>query len=278
MHDVLDEQARHYLRWVSTQAHLVTADEEKTLARRARRGDLVAKRKLAQANLRLVIHVAKRYIGKGADFLDLVQEGNVGLMKAVEKFNPNLGFRFSTYATWWIRQAIGQAFADHDRPMRLPNHAQEAVNRLQRTRQQLQESLGRQPHPAELAQAMGCSLKKLHRLEQAAHKPLSLEAEPTQPEGQSLADSIEDVRWAPEQVFLNQHKADLVRRAVESHLSERERAVIHQRYGFNTGGKKQTLEALGTQLGVTRECVRQTELRALARLRNLQTLQHLLED
>lgn len=268
---VLETTAVHYLRKVSAESELVSAEEEVALAHRIARGDEAAKRQLVQANLRLVISMAKRYAGRGADFMDLVQEGNLGLLKAVEKFDYRRGFRFSTYATWWIRQYIYQAFADHDRPIRLPGHVLDGLAKYRRARQTLQRELGRPATEAELAQAMGVSVRKVQTLGRVSQRTLSLDMELTLKDGntQTLGETIEDEGPSAEAVFSRQKAMANLRRALHEHLQPREREVLDLRFGLShLEEKKWTLEEIGKKYGVTRECIRQTEIRALRKLRD----------
>jgi RNA polymerase primary sigma factor len=316
-----------YLRKVARHSERVSPADELLLAQRIEAGDLLAKRTLVQANLRLVLHVAKRYAGKGADFADLVQEGNLGLMKAVEKFNYRLGYRFSTYAVWWIHQSVGKAFAEHDRLIRLPGHVVDRVNQLRKLKEQWAAQQGHglleedtvsdtQAHPADVdetetlsqeatwAQAMGVTLKKIQQLNQLTQKMLSLEAE-TQPNSggggrdehsQTLADTLSDDRWQPEKDWVVNARPRLLARAMQAHLTERERDILCLRFGLklhganvldlqwanptasSQHGEKATLEAIGQNFGVTRECIRQTERRALGKLRQSPFLHQLMED
>ena len=266
----LEETAVQYLKRVSGRSGLISQDEEVALAKRIEQGDIYAKRKLVQANLRLVIYIAKKYAGRGANFMDLVQEGNVGLLKAVDKFNYRLGYKFSTYATWWIKQAIMQAFAEHDRPIRLPGHVIDHIAKLKRLQQQMQETLDRQPTEDELAKAMALSLKKVQQLSRIAQRTLSLESEMVMKDGntQPLGETLEDDRFNPEKDFHRQRSLGMLREALMYHLNPKEREILTLRYGLDhSQEKKITLEELGKRYGVTRECIRQTEIRALRKLR-----------
>lgn len=283
-----EDAAIRYMRDISRQSGLLSREEETELARRVAQGDLQAKRKLAQANLRLVISIAKRYAGRGAAFMDLVQEGNVGLMRAIEKFDYRRGFKFSTYATWWIKQSVFQAFAEHDRPIRLPGHVIDSVCKLRKARHDFREQHDRAPSDAELALILNLSVKKVQHLTRMAQRMMSLEAEITQRDGntQTLGDTIEDDRFVDPESALHKHRSlQLLQLALVSHLDEREREVISKRYGLRTGSllnenekkDKMTLEEIGKLYGVTRECIRQTEIRALRKLRRSEFLQHLAE-
>ena len=267
----LKELAVHYLSRVSKTSDLISAEEEIALAKRIGQGDIDAKRKLTQANLRLVISIAKRYSGRGASFMDLVQEGNVGLLKAVEKFNPRLGYRFSTYATWWIRQSIFQAFSEHDRPIRLPGHVVDAITKLRRATEILKERLDHHPTDDELAAHLGISAKKVKQLAQASRRTLSLESETILKDGntQTLGETLEDDAPTPEQQLHHARTLRMLRLALTEHLDERERDVLNLRFALDERfDKKLTLEEIGKRYGVTRECIRQTEIRALKKLRH----------
>jgi RNA polymerase primary sigma factor len=266
-----------YLRNVSRYSKPVSSSEELALAKRVAQGDLVARRRLIQANLRLVIKIAKRYLRPGVSFMDLIQEGNLGLIKAVERFNYRLGYRFSTYATWWIKQSVLKAFAEHDRPIRLPGHVIDSLAKLKRIKPQLEAKLNRQPSSEELSEALGVSVKKLRHLEQLSQKTMSLEAESLMKDGnsQSLGDLLEDEKCIHIDDVLWQNDAlQNVRQAFTASLKPREQAVIAMRFGLRVemAGKmataqRMTLADIGKQFGVTRECVRQTELRAINKLK-----------
>jgi RNA polymerase primary sigma factor len=286
--EAIEDAAVWYMRSVSKKSNLLTREEEIELAKRIEQGDLVAKRKLAQANLRLVISVAKRYAGRGATFMDLVQEGNLGLMKAIDKFNYRLGYKFSTYATWWIKQSVFLAFAEHDRPIRLPGHVIDHVIKLRKARQTLKEQLNRPATDAELAAHMKVSVRKVQQLTRASQRMMSLEAEVTMKDGntQTLGDTIEDDRFAdPDQTYHLNTSLTQLRLALLNHLDDRERDVLFKRYGIrqipvaSVSGdqKKMTLEEIGKIYGVTRECIRQTEIRAIRKLRASSFLQQLID-
>lgn len=285
---LLEDLAVWYMRSVTRQSDLLTREEEVALARKIEQGDLAAKRKLAQANLRLVISIAKRYAGRGATFMDLVQEGNLGLMKAIDKFNYRLGYKFSTYATWWIKQSVFQAFAEHDRPIRLPGHVIDSVIKLRKAREELKDRLDRPATDAELSTRLGMSLKKIQHLSRISQRMMSLEMEITLKDGntQTLGETIEDDRFAePDQAVYKNKSLQMLKLALVSHLDERERDVISKRYGLLTAQAiegagepdKMTLEEIGKIYGVTRECIRQTEIRAIRKLRSSSFIQQLID-
>ncbi|WP_373532121.1 RNA polymerase sigma factor RpoD/SigA [Vampirovibrio sp.] len=286
--DFGEDTASWYLRAISAQSGLLSKEEELTLAQKIAQGDLSAKRKLARANLRLVISIAKRYTGRGASFMDLVQEGNLGLMKAIDKFNYRLGYRFSTYATWWIKQSVLQAFADHDRPIRLPGHVVDSVIKLRKARQVLKETLDRSATDTELASFLGVSIRKIEQLTRSSQKMMSLEAEMTLKDGntQTLGETIEDDRLPePDQNLHRDKSLQLLRMALLSHLDERERDILLKRYGIQPECNatqieepgRMTLEEIGKHYGVTRECIRQAEIRAIRKLRSSSFIQQLID-
>lgn len=286
--NTVEEAAAQYLRTVSKQSNLLSREAETELFKRLSKGDHQAKQKLAQANLRLVISIAKRYAGRGANFMDLVQEGNVGLMKAIDKFNYRLGYKFSTYASWWIKQAVFQAFSEHDRPIRLPGHVMDSVFKLRRARHTLQEQFGRQATDSELASHLKISVRKLQRITRAAQSMISLEAETLHKDGntQTLADTIEDERFQDPELILHKNSSlQALQLALACHLDEKERDVLLKRFGFETAQveskhsekSKMTLEEIGKLYGVTRECIRQTEIRAIQKLRQSSFLQQLID-
>ena len=257
---------REYLKEIGAIA-LLSPNEETELAKRSAQGDEAAKRQLVEANLRLVVSIAKRYVGRGMSFLDLVQEGNIGLMKAVEKFDYEKGYRLSTYATWWVKQAITRALADQGRTIRLPVHMVEAVNRLRRTQRDLAVKLGRDPSNKELGEAAGISEKRVEELLATSGDTVSLETPVGDEDGSSLGDFVAD---SDRESTEDQAESVLLREEIDSMLqglSEREREVIRLRFGLETG-KPMTLEEVGKKFNVTRERIRQIETAALRKLRN----------
>ena len=253
---------------------LLSAEEEVALAKRAEGGDLAAKERLIEANLRLVVSIAKRYLGRGLSLLDLIQEGNLGLMRAVEKFDYRRGFKFSTYATWWIRQAVTRALADQARTIRIPVHMVEASNRLLRVQRQLLCERNREPSPEEMAAALGITAQKVREMLRMIQPPISLES-PIGEQGDSqLGDFIEDEAAArpPEAAIESLRKDELA--ALLGMLSRRERAILELRFGL-AGEPPRTLEEVGRQFGVSRERIRQLENKTMARLRTCRDAQHL---
>jgi RNA polymerase primary sigma factor len=260
------DPVREYLREIG-RVPLLTAEEEVALAKRIERGDPAAKRHLIEANLRLVVSVARRYVGRGMLFLDLIQEGNVGLMRAVDKFDWRRGFKFSTYATWWIRQAITRGIADQARTIRVPVHMVETINRMSRTQRQLSQQLGRDPSDEELAEALEVTLDRLAHIRRVAQEPVSLEAPTRDEEEGELGHFIEDDEHArPVQATDRKLRREEVAQALEQ-LSHRERKVLELRYGLAVG-EPMTLEECGRHFGITRERIRQIEGRALLKLQN----------
>lgn len=265
----MDDPVRMYLREIG-RIQLLTADEEIELARKIVAGGkagLIAKRKLVQANLRLVVSIAKKYVGRGMLFLDLIQEGNLGLIRAAEKFDHERGYKFSTYATWWIRQAITRAIADQARTIRIPVHMVETINKLKKVTRKLAQDLSRKPKEEEIAEVMGISLTKLREIIKVAQEPLSLETPIGKEEDSRLGDFIED-READAPVMMVAHellREDLAE--VLRSLSPRERDVLRLRFGMDDG-RQRTLEEVGQLFGVTRERIRQIEAKALRKLRH----------
>ncbi len=265
----LDDPVRMYLREIG-RIKLLTADEEIDLARKIIQGGnvgAIAKRKLVQANLRLVVSIAKKYVGRGMLFLDLIQEGNLGLIRAAEKFDHERGYKFSTYATWWIRQAITRAIADQARTIRIPVHMVETINKLKKVTRKLAQELSRKPTEDELAQEMNISISKLREIIKVAQEPLSLETPIGKEEDSRLGDFIEDKDAdAPVKTVAHELlREDLAE--VLSGLSPRERDVLRLRFGMDDG-RQRTLEEVGQLFGVTRERIRQIEAKALRKLRH----------
>ncbi|MGQ9622445.1 MAG: RNA polymerase sigma factor RpoD [Candidatus Caldatribacteriaceae bacterium] len=262
----VDDPVKMYLKEIG-QVPLLTPEEEVELAKRIERGDIEAKKKLIEANLRLVVSIAKRYVGRGMLFLDLIQEGNLGLIRAVEKFDYRKGYKFSTYATWWIRQAITRAIADQARTIRIPVHMVETINKLVRTSRQLTQELGREPTPEEIAGRMGITPEKVRGILKTAQEPLSLETPIGEEEDSHLGDFIEDTGiMAPPQAASYSLLKEQLENVLNT-LTERERKVLKLRFGLEDG-KPHTLEEVGQIFGVTRERIRQIEAKALRKLRH----------
>jgi RNA polymerase primary sigma factor len=259
-----NDPVRMYLREIG-KVPLLTAEQEVSLAKRIERGDMDAKNQLIQANLRLVVSIARRYANRGLTLLDLIQEGNLGLIRAVEKFDYRRGFKFRTYATWWIRQAVSRALADQARTIRIPVHMVETINKLIRVQRQLLQDLGREPTPEEIASDMGLTPDKVREIQKISQEPVSLE-NPVGDEGDSqLGDFIEDDQAvAPSDAVGELMQGEDLSRVLEL-LTSRERRVLEMRYGL-TDGRPHTLEEVGVQFGVTRERIRQIEAKTLAKL------------
>lgn len=264
--DVADDSVRLYLREIG-KIPLLSAEEELALAQQVVAGDKGAKDKMAEANMRLVVSIAKRYVGRGLDLLDLVQEGNTGLLRAVEKFDPDKGFKFSTYATWWIRQAITRAIADQARTIRIPVHMVETINKLLRTQRRLTQEMNREPTNDEIAKEMEIDVDKVEHIMKIKQDISSLDASIRDDEEESvLSDFIEDEDTvSPEDSAANQLLKEQVN-GVLSALTEREQKIIKLRFGLEDG-KQHTLEEVGQEFAVTRERIRQIEAKALAKLR-----------
>ena len=262
----IDDHVRMYLKEIGKVA-LLSGDEEIELAKRIENGDEEAKRRLAEANLRLVVSIAKRYVGRGMLFLDLIQEGNLGLLKAVEKFDYRKGYKFSTYATWWIRQAITRAIADQARTIRIPVHMVETINKLIRVSRQLLQELGREPTDDELAAEMQMPVEKVRETRKIAQEPVSLETPIGEEEDSHLGDFIpdDDIPAPADAAAFSLLKEQL--NEVLNTLNERERDVLRLRFGL-VDGKARTLEEVGSQFNVTRERIRQIEAKALRKLRH----------
>lgn len=262
----IDDPVRMYLKEIG-KVPLLTSEEEIELATRIEQGDVAAKKKLAEANLRLVVSIAKRYVGRGMLFLDLIQEGNLGLIKAVEKFDFRKGFKFSTYATWWIRQAITRAIADQARTIRIPVHMVETINKLIRVSRQLLQELGREPLPEEVAKIMEMPVDKVREIMKIAQEPVSLETPIGEEEDSHLGDFIpDDEAPAPaEAAAFTMLKEQLIN--VLDTLTPREEKVLRLRFGLDDG-RARTLEEVGKEFNVTRERIRQIEAKALRKLRH----------
>ena len=262
----LDDPVRMYLKEIG-KVPLLSADEEIEYAKRMEEGDEEAKKRLAEANLRLVVSIAKRYVGRGMQFLDLIQEGNLGLIKAVEKYDYRKGFKFSTYATWWIRQAITRAIADQARTIRIPVHMVETINKLVRVQRQLLQELGREPSPEEIAENMDIPVERVREIQKISQEPVSLETPIGEEEDSHLGDFIQDdnVPVPADAAAFTLLKEQL--EEVLGTLTEREQKVLTLRFGLEDG-RARTLEEVGKEFNVTRERIRQIEAKALRKLRH----------
>ncbi|AIG25767.1 RNA polymerase sigma factor RpoD [Brevibacillus sp. 7WMA2] len=262
----INDPVRMYLKEIG-RVPLLSAEEEIKLAQRIEQGDEEAKRRLAEANLRLVVSIAKRYVGRGMLFLDLIQEGNMGLIKAVEKFDYQKGYKFSTYATWWIRQAITRAIADQARTIRIPVHMVETINKLIRVSRQLLQELGREPAPEEIAEKMDLTPEKVREIMKIAQEPVSLETPIGEEDDSHLGDFIEDQEaLAPSDAAAYELLKEQLEDVLDT-LTDREENVLRLRFGLDDG-RTRTLEEVGKVFGVTRERIRQIEAKALRKLRH----------
>ena len=274
--DIADDSVRLYLREIG-KIPLLNAEEELALAQRVVAGDQLAKDQMAEANMRLVVSIAKRYVGRGLDLLDLIQEGNTGLLRAVEKFDPDKGFKFSTYATWWIRQAITRAIADQARTIRIPVHMVETINKLLRTQRRLTQDLNREPTNEEIAEAMEIEVEKVEHIMKIKQDISSLDASIRDDEEESvLSDFIEDEDTVtPEESANGQLLKEQVKDMLGA-LTEREQKILRLRFGLEDG-RNHTLEEVGQEFAVTRERIRQIEAKALAKLRKHKDAKKLLD-
>ena len=262
----VDDPVRMYLKEIG-KISLLTAEEEVEIAKRMEEGDELAKKELAEANLRLVVSIAKRYVGRGMSFLDLIQEGNLGLMKAVDKFDYTKGFKFSTYATWWIRQAITRAIADQARTIRIPVHMVETINKLVRVQRQLVQDLGRDPLPEEIAAEMNLDVERVREIQKIAQEPVSLETPIGEEEDSHLGDFIpDDEILSPQDAATFTLLKEQLNTVLET-LTDREKKVLTLRFGLDDG-RARTLEEVGKEFDVTRERIRQIEAKALRKLRH----------
>ena len=262
----IEDPVRMYLKEIG-KVPLLSAEEEKELAMRMEEGDEEAKKRLAEANLRLVVSIAKRYVGRGMLFLDLIQEGNLGLIKAVEKFDYRKGYKFSTYATWWIRQAITRAIADQARTIRIPVHMVETINKLIRVQRQLLQELGREPYPEEIAEKMNLPVDRVREIQKISQEPVSLETPIGEEEDSHLGDFIQDDNVpvpaeAAAETMLKEHINEVLHT-----LTDREERVLRRRFGIDDQ-RARTLEEVGKEFNVTRERIRQIEAKALRKLRH----------
>ncbi len=269
----VDDPVRMYLREIG-KIPLLTTEQEIELAQLIEKKDVEAKRRLTEANLRLVVSIAKRYMGRGLLFLDLIQEGNLGLIRAVEKFDHRLGYKFSTYATWWIRQAVTRAIADQARTIRVPVHAVETMNKLSRVQRELLQQHGREPTVPEMAAALGVTTGKIREIQKTAQEPVSLETPVGDEDDSELGDFIEDVDAdQPLEVVFRELRREELFKVLDS-LPTRDRKVLELRFGLK-GERPRTLEEVGERFGVTRERIRQVEAKTLNRLKNYRDAQAL---
>ena len=262
----INDPVRMYLKEIG-RINLLTSDEEFEYAIRDEQGDEEAKKMLAESNLRLVVSIAKRYVGRGMLFLDLIQEGNIGLMKAVDKFDPTKGYKFSTYATWWIRQAITRAIADQARTIRVPVHMVETINKLARVQRQLTQELNREPTDEEIAKKLGITVEKVREVYKISQDPVSLETPIGEEDDSHLGDFIKDERTMGPEEYATVEMLKEELRGVLATLTEREEKVLRLRFGLDDG-QCRTLEEVGQIFGVTRERIRQIEAKALRKLRH----------
>ncbi len=262
----INDPVRMYLKEIG-RINLLTSDEEFEYAKRAEEGDEEAKRLLAESNLRLVVSIAKRYVGRGMLFLDLIQEGNIGLMKAVDKFDPTKGYKFSTYATWWIRQAITRAIADQARTIRVPVHMVETINKLARVQRQLTQELNREPTDEEIAEKLGITIEKVREVYKISQDPVSLETPIGEEEDSHLGDFVPDERAMGPEEYTTVEMLKEALAGVLLTLTDREEKVLRLRFGLDDG-QCRTLEEVGQIFGVTRERIRQIEAKALRKLRH----------
>lgn len=262
----INDPVRMYLKEIG-RINLLTPDEEFEYAKLAEQGDEYAKRMLAESNLRLVVSIAKRYVGRGMLFLDLIQEGNIGLMKAVDKFDPTKGYKFSTYATWWIRQAITRAIADQARTIRVPVHMVETINKLARVQRQLTQELNREPTDEEIAKKLGITIDKVREVYKISQDPVSLETPIGEEEDSHLGDFIKDERTMSPEEYATVELLKEELSGVLLTLTDREERVLRLRFGLDDG-QCRTLEEVGQIFGVTRERIRQIEAKALRKLRH----------
>jgi RNA polymerase primary sigma factor len=269
------DSLRLYLRSIG-RVPLLTAEEEVSLAKRIERGDIAAKQHMVEANLRLVVSIAKGYVGRGLTFLDLIQEGSLGLIRAVEKFDHRRGYKFSTYATWWIRQAVSRALADKARTIRIPVHMVERLNKLISAERMLIQQLGREPTAEEIARELECEVREVRDVQRLAQQPISLEKPMGEEDDSALADFVEDVSAeSPFEIASEALRRENITRVLAS-LPRREREVLELRYGI-VGGRARTLEEVGRAFNITRERVRQIENRTLKKLQTLPEAQQLRE-